>query len=91
MTQALRGALLNIRAGEFGIPEPAAEALIDDLVKSQGRSAIVAGPQLPAPCHVLVAALNVTLGNEGTVVIPAIRRFRAVSHPPCRSGPKPPK
>jgi len=68
--QAARGALLNIRLEEFGIPEPAAKALVDDLVKSQGRTAIIAGPQLPAPCHVLVAALNVTLGNEGTVVIP---------------------
>ncbi|MFB3904425.1 MAG: 4Fe-4S dicluster domain-containing protein [Acidobacteriota bacterium] len=71
VTQALRGALLNIRLEEFGIPEKAAGALVDDLVKSQGRGAILAGPQLAAPCHVLVAALNVTLGNEGTVVIPA--------------------
>ena len=71
LARALRGALLNIRLEEFGIPQPAADALVDELVKSQGRSAIVAGPQLPAPCQVLVAALNVTLGNEGKVVIPA--------------------
>jgi Fe-S-cluster-containing dehydrogenase component len=70
VARSLRGALLNIRLEEFEIPQPAVDALVDELIKSQGRSAIVAGPQLPAPCHVLVAALNVALGNEGAVVIP---------------------
>ncbi|RPJ62431.1 MAG: 4Fe-4S dicluster domain-containing protein [Acidobacteria bacterium] len=70
VTQTVRTATQNIRFEEFGIPKPAADGLVGDLITRQGRSAIVAGPQLPAPCQVLVAALNVTLGNEGTVVVP---------------------
>jgi len=74
LTGLLRAALQGIAPSDFGMQPKATAALIDDLVKSQGRSAIIAGPQLPTSCHVLVAALNVTLGNEGTTVLPVLTR-----------------
>jgi Fe-S-cluster-containing dehydrogenase component/anaerobic selenocysteine-containing dehydrogenase len=53
--------------GFFDSPE-AAEALVSDLIGHRGKSVVLAGAILPASHHVLVAALNLTLGNEGEVL-----------------------
>jgi len=44
------------------------QALGADLVASQGRSIIVAGPRQPAEIHALVHAMNAALGNVGQTV-----------------------
>ncbi len=43
-------------------------ALADDLKKSAGKSAVLAGPRQPAAVHQLALAINTTLGNLGKSV-----------------------
>ncbi|HXK61321.1 MAG TPA: 4Fe-4S dicluster domain-containing protein [Acidobacteriota bacterium] len=70
LAQALERSVLEIQLAEFGISEKEARALVDDLVQNQAASAVLIGPHLPTWCQVLVAALNVTLGNLGSTILP---------------------
>ena len=82
LVAALDAALAGKGAAVAGAPQPkpAAKfltdekiakvfaALVDDLVKNQGASVVVAGDHLPAPVHALVHRLNAVLGNVGKTV-----------------------
>ena len=58
-------------AEEAGLVGETAEALVQDLVDHPGRGAVLVGAHMPAPVHVLAAALNEALGNLGPVLTPA--------------------
>jgi molybdopterin-containing oxidoreductase family iron-sulfur binding subunit len=63
VAQAVRGA----EAPE-GVPAAWVDAVAQDLVAHRGRSVISVGWRQPAHVHALAHALNVALGNVGTVV-----------------------
>jgi Fe-S-cluster-containing dehydrogenase component/anaerobic selenocysteine-containing dehydrogenase len=67
---AAEQAAQTIDPGEFLATPEVAAALVDDLIKHQGKSVVLAGTALPASHHVLAAALNVALGNDGAVLEP---------------------
>ena len=63
-------ATLDISPDELGIDTPILQALIDDLLSHPGRSAVLVGDLLPASVHALAWALNASLDNLGTSLVP---------------------
>ncbi len=70
------GQFVKTFASEFGVINESIQydgrrdwvkAVVKDLKKNKGHSLIVAGRQQPAEVHVLVAAMNLVLGNQKTV------------------------
>jgi Fe-S-cluster-containing dehydrogenase component/anaerobic selenocysteine-containing dehydrogenase len=71
LKQTVAEAALDITPSQLGLEERAAQALLSDLLEHPRRSAVVAGPHLPACFHTLVAAVNISLDNIGNSLGPA--------------------
>ncbi len=59
---------LNHVVAELGLEADTVRALVNDLVENRGHCAVIGGPRLSVDAHVIVAALNASLGAEGTVL-----------------------
>jgi len=80
IASALAPFALGATLDELDLDARAVQALVSDLLASQGRSAILAGDHLPASVHALVAALDASLGNLGST-LKADRRTPSVASP----------
>jgi molybdopterin-containing oxidoreductase family iron-sulfur binding subunit len=69
--QAVRSALLSAAGAApsfLGLDGAELAILAKELISGAGRGVVLAGAHLPAWIHALTAALNVSLGNEGSVL-----------------------
>jgi MoCo/4Fe-4S cofactor protein with predicted Tat translocation signal len=69
VTSALANHSLDGVITELHLDAAVTSALVADLISHQGRSAVLAGARLPASTHSIVAAINASLGNEGSTII----------------------